>query len=47
MKLSSIFIFVSLLVSSIVALITSEFNICIMAGLLGIAMVIADKGEEE
>ena len=47
MKPSSIFIFVLLLVSSIIALITSEFNLCIMAGLLGIAMAIADKGEEE
>ena len=46
MKPSSIFIFALLLVSSIMALITSEFNLCIMAGLLGIGMAIADKGEE-
>ena len=46
MKVSSIFIFILLLTASMLALITSELNLCIMAGLLGIAMAIADKGEE-
>ena len=46
MKVSSIILFGLLLTASIMALITSELNLCIMAGLLGIAMAIADKGEE-